>query len=67
MIVTMLDGRRFENRHPYHFCTGYKAASIEMQRGDFESLRKLAYEDPVNFNAVMLQLNNRFQTKKSGE
>lgn len=60
MNIVLEDGEGLHNKSPVTWCTGYKAKSIVMCKGDFEELRQLAYNDPAKFNAVMLQLDNRF-------
>jgi len=49
------------NVSPINMCTGYKAKYLAMQKGDFENLRQLSHQSPVEFNKVMMQLEGRFK------
>lgn len=51
------------DKSPIAMCTGYKAKSLIMKKGDFEQLRLLSHSDPVKFDAVMMQLEGRFKSK----
>lgn len=60
MNIVLADGSLMLDKSPVAMCTGYKAKSLVMEKGDFEELRKLAYSSPMQFNAVMQQLEGRF-------
>ena len=60
MNIVFPDGSMMFDKSPISMCTGYKAKSLIMQKGDFKQLYELAYHNPNQFNAVMLQLEGRF-------
>lgn len=66
MIVKIEGLELIRGASPVSFCTGYVANSIEMEAGDFDALRKLALRNLEQFNAVMLQLENRFPENRVG-
>ena len=59
MNIVLLDGTIKTAKSPIGFCTGYKATSLVMKRGDFLTLLNLSKRNPSQFNAVMLQLEGR--------
>lgn len=46
---------------PIAMCTGYKAKSLVMKKGDFKKLHDLAKTNSEQFNIVMSQLEARFK------
>lgn len=61
MNIVLANGTLLSNKSPVSMCTGYKAKSLVMKKGDFEELRQLSHTDPVKFGTVMLQLEGRFR------
>jgi len=60
MNIILKDGTVLKGKSPITMCTGYKAKSLIMQKGDFENLRRFSQAYPEQFNAIMLQLEGRF-------
>jgi len=61
MDIELMNRTVMKSQSPIAMCTGYKAKSLIMKKTDFEQLRKLSHNDPVKFNAVMMQLEERFK------
>ena len=61
MNIVLSDGEVMKDKHPVTMCTGYKAKSIIMEKGDFKSLHNLLHSNPNQLGAVLLQLENRFK------
>ena len=61
MDIELMNGTVMKEQSPVAMCTGYKAKSLTMKKGDFEELRILARSNPDGFKAVMLQLEGRFK------
>jgi hypothetical protein len=61
MDIELMNGTMMKEQSPIAMCTGYKAKSLIMKKGDFEQLRQLSHSDPVKFGTVILQLEGRFK------
>ena len=61
MNIVFIGGKISKDVSPIAMCTGYRACSLIMKKGDFEQLRLLAYNNPTRFNTTMKQLEGRFR------
>lgn len=59
MKITFTNGRVVEREFHTRNVTGYSASKIEFTREDIEAMRRMAWERPETFQAVLANLQAR--------
>lgn len=64
MRLKLQDGNTIDVKFSEANCTGYVASEITIFADDIVAIRQLAENRPVDFQKSMLQLENRFPSKR---